>query len=409
MRRLTKRYTPAIVAIMLALAFGALFAAQSTLGAFARASAADAPRFEVDPLWPKPLPNHWVLGNVIGVGVDANDHVFIVHRNDTFDREKEIGAVGTPKLSECCVPAPPVLEFDAAGNLVKAWGGPGHGYDWPVSNHGIAVDHKNNVWIGGNGACPASGTPECPAGTIDSYILKFTHDGTLLMQIGQAHQKVNSNATTHFGRVAKISFDPAANEAFVADGYSNKRVAVLDMETGAIKRFWGAYGNVPSDSNLGPYDPSAPPAQQFRTPVHCAEPSVDGLLYVCDRVNDRIQVFEKSGKFVKEKLIKPATRGDGSVWDIAFSRDPQQQYIYLADGKNEKVYVLDRQSLEILTQFGDGGRQPGQFFAVHSIATDSKGNIYTTETYEGKRLQKFVYKGMGSVAADQGVVWPTRR
>jgi DNA-binding beta-propeller fold protein YncE len=183
---------------------------------------------------------------------------------------------------------------------------------------------------------------------------------------------------------------------------------VLDMESGQIKRFWGAYGNVPSDSNLGPYDPSAPPAQQFRNPVHCAEPSVDGLVYVCDRVNDRIQVFEKGGKFVKEKFIKPATRGDGSVWDIAFSRDPQQQYIYLADGKNEKVYVLDRQSLEILTAFGDGGRQPGQFFAVHSIATDSKGNIYTTETYEGKRIQKFVYKGMGIVTADQGVIWPKR-
>jgi DNA-binding beta-propeller fold protein YncE len=408
MRRIANRLTPAAMAGIFVLVLGALFVAQSTLGAYARARSVDAPRFEVDPLWPKPLPNHWVLGNVIGVGVDANDHVFIVHRNDTFDREKEIGAVASPKVSDCCVPAPPVLEFDPAGNLVKAWGGSGHGYDWPASNHGIAVDHRNNVWIGGNGTCPPPGTPECPAGTIDSFILEFTHDGTLLKQIGLGHQKVNSNATTHFGRVAKISFDTKANEAFVADGYGNKRVAVLDMESGQIKRFWGAYGNVPSDSNLGPYDPSAPPAQQFRNPVHCAEPSVDGLVYVCDRVNDRIQVFEKGGKFVKEKFIKPATRGDGSVWDIAFSRDPQQQYIYLADGKNEKVYVLDRQSLEILTAFGDGGRQPGQFFAVHSIATDSKGNIYTTETYEGKRIQKFVYKGMGIVTADQGVIWPKR-
>jgi DNA-binding beta-propeller fold protein YncE len=270
------------------------------------------------------------------------------------------------------------------------------------------VDDRNNVWIGGNGSCGSSGSPDCPAGTIDSYILKFTHDGQLLKQIGMAHQRVNSNSTTHFGRVAKISFDAAANEAYVADGYGNKRVAVIDMDDGRIKRFWGAYGNVPSDSNLGPYNPAAPPAPQFRNPVHCAEPSVDGLIYVCDRVNDRIQVFEKSGKFVKEKFIKPATRGDGSVWDIAFSRDPEQKYIFLADGKNEKVYVLDRRSLEILTAFGDGGRQPGQFFAVHSIATDSKGNIFTTETYEGKRIQKFVYRGMGSVVADQGVVWPKR-
>lgn len=408
MSRFPKNRRSVLTAGVLVLTAGALFAAQSTLGAYARAHTVDAPRFEVDPLWPKPLPNHWVLGNVIGVGVDANDHVFIVHRNDTFDAQKEIGAVATPKVSECCVPAPPVLEFDPAGNLVAAWGGAGHGYDWPVSNHGIAVDDKNNVWIGGNGACPAQGAPDCPAGTMDSFILEFTHDGKLLKQIGLSHQKANSNATDHFGRVAKISFDAKANEAFVADGYSNKRVAVLDMTTGAIKRFWGAYGNVPSDSNLGPYDPSAPPAQQFRNPVHCAEPSVDGLLYVCDRVNDRIQVFEKSGKFVKEKFIKPATKGDGSVWDIAFSRDPEQKYIFLADGKNEKVYVMDRQSLEILTQFGDGGRQPGQWFAVHSIATDSKGNIFTTETYEGKRVQKFVYKGLGVVVADQGVIWPRK-
>jgi len=406
-RRFRRPNAPALLATLLVVALAALFAAQSTLGAYARAHEVQAPRFEVDPLWPKPLPNHWVLGNVIGVGVDANDHVFIVHRNDTFDREKEIGAVANPKLSECCVPAPPVLEFDPAGNLVNAWGGAGHGYDWPESNHGIAVDDKDNIWIGGNGTCPPN-TPACPPGTIDSFILKFTHDGKLLMEIGQPHQKVNSNSTEHFGRVAKISFDAKANEAFVADGYGNKRVAVLDMDTGKIKRFWGAYGHVPSDSNLGPYNPDATPAQQFRNPVHCAEPSVDGLLYVCDRVNDRIQVFRKSGEFVKEKFIKPATRGDGSVWDIAFSRDPQQQYIYLADGKNEKVYVMDRQSLEILTAFGDGGRQPGEFFAVHSIATDSKGNIYTTETYEGKRIQKFVYKGMGMVAADQGVTWPKR-
>jgi DNA-binding beta-propeller fold protein YncE len=389
-------------------AIATLFAAQSALGDYARTHAVQAPRFEVDPLWPKPLPNHWVLGNVIGVSVDANDHVFIVHRNDTFDRQTEIGAVANPKLSECCVPAPPVLEFDPEGNLVNAWGGPGAGYDWPRENHGISIDDKDNVWIGGNGSCPASGTPECPAGTIDSFILKFTHDGKLLMEIGQPHQTVNSNSTTHFGRVAKISFDAKANEAFVADGYGNKRVAVLDVNSGKIKRYWGAYGHVPSDSNLGPYNPDAPPAPQFRNPVHCAEPSLDGLLYVCDRVNDRIQVFTKTGEFVKEKFIKPATRGDGSVWDIAFSRDPQQTYIYLADGKNEKVYVMDRQSLEILTAFGDGGRQPGEFFAVHSIATDSKGNIYTTETYEGKRVQKFVYKGMGTVVADQGVIWPKR-
>jgi hypothetical protein len=355
-----------------------------------------APMFEVDPLWPKPLPNHWVLGNVIGVGVDDRDHVFIVHRADTF-APQEIGAAQNPPTADCCKPAPPVLEFDPAGNMVAAWGGPAEGYTWPGSNHGISIDNKGNVWIGGNGQN-------------DSHILKFTHDGKLLMQIGVPGRQPNSNSMDAFGRVAKISFDFTANEAFIADGYGNKRIAVLDMDTGKIKRYWGAYGNKPDDTNMGPYNPDAPLIQQFRNPVHCAEPSNDGLVYVCDRPNDRIQVFKKDGSFVKEKQIAPRTLGDGSVWDIAFSRDAEQKYMFLADGKNEHVYVMDRQSLEILTQFGDGGRQPGQWFAVHSIATDSKGNIFTTETYEGKRLQKFVYKGMGTIAKkDQGVVWPKSR
>jgi len=388
----------ALIAATVALGIG-----QHAMEARASARLLDAPAFEVDPYWPKPLPNHWVLGNVIGVGVDARDHVFIVHRADTFDSLTEIGAVANPKLSECCVPAPPVIEFDPAGNVVNAWGGPKAGapYVWPSSNHGISVDNKGNVWIGGNGGGIAS-INQGP----DSHILKFTHDGKFLAQYGVPGQPTDSRSKEHFGRVAKISFDIPANEAFVADGYANHRVAVIDIGDGHIKRFWGAYGNVPSDSNFGPYNPEAPLIKQFRTPVHCAEPSNDGLVYVCDRPNDRIQVFKKDGSFVKELQIAPKTLGDGSVWDIAFSKDPQQKYIFLADGKNEHVYVMDRQSLEILTMFGDGGRQPGQWFAVHSIATDSRGNIFTTETYEGKRIQKFVYKGMKGVERNQGVVWP---
>ena len=385
-----------VVGSTLAASIVALGAGQAALDA-AQRQAAQAPRFEVDPMWPKPLPNHWILGSTIGVGVDSRDHVFIIHRGDsTLNQRTEAGSASKPPLGECCATAPPILEFDPEGNLVKAWGGPGEGYEWPESNHGITIDDKDNVWIGGNGRA-------------DSHILKFTHEGKFLMQIGTPKQAVNSSATDHFGRVAKISFDPKANEAFVADGYGNKRVAVIDATTGAIKRFWGAYGKAPKDTNMGPYDPDAPLAPQFRNPVHCSEPTADGLVYVCDRPNDRIQVFRKNGEFVKEQRIAPLTRGDGSVWDIAFSRDPQQKYIYLADGRNEKVYVMDRQSLEILTSFGDGGRQPGQFFAVHSIATDSKGNIYTTETYEGKRVQKFVYKGLAPVTRqNQGVVWPRR-
>ena len=358
-------------------------------------AAADAPRFEVDPFWPKPLPNHWVLGSVVGVGVDSRDHVFIIHRGNG-DSLTELGAARNPPTGECCLPAPPVLEFDPDGNLMRSWGGPGQGYTWPASNHGIAVDPQDNIWIGGNGQG-------------DAHILKFTRDGRFLAQFGIPGRDANSRSTEHFGRVAKISFDATGAEAFVADGYRHRRVAVLDAATGKVKRFWGAYGNVPDDTNPGPYDPSAPPAQQFRTPVHCAEPTNDGLIYVCDRVNDRIQVFRRDGSFVTEKIIAPLTRGDGSTWDIAFSRDPAQRFMYVADGKNMKVYVLERASLDVLTSFGDGGRQPGLFFAVHSIATDSRGNIYTTETYEGKRVQKFVHRGMAPVTrANQGAPWPSR-
>ena len=407
-----QRRTVAIASVFAAL-IAALAVGQSKLQASMAGRLADAPRFEVDPLWPKPLPNHWLLGMTIGIGIDSRDHVFIVHRGAaTMNARTETGADANPPIGDCCRSAPPVLEFDPEGNLLNSWGGAEATHPWPVSNHGIAVDNKDNVWIGGNGQCNDSTVTagSCKvAGTEDSYVLKYTHDGKWLMTIGEPNQRRNSTSQTSFGRVAKISFDAKANEAYFADGYGNKRVAVVDMETGKIKRFWGADGNVPSDSNYGRYIPDMPLIPQFRNPVHCAEPSNDGLIYVCDRPNDRIQVFQKDGKFVKEIRIFPKTLGDGSVWDIAFSRDPQQKYMFLADGKNERVYVMDRESLEILTMFGDGGRQPGQFFAVHSIATDSKGNLYTTETYEGKRVQKFTYKGLGKVSAmNQGVVWPKK-
>ncbi|MCZ6852775.1 MAG: hypothetical protein O7G86_02545 [Gammaproteobacteria bacterium] len=383
-----------LVGVTLAVVLVALGYGQAAFQNSAEAEGVQAPIFEVDPLWPKPLPNHWVLGSAVGVGVDSRDHVFVIHRRNSFNERTEIGAAVDPPTSECCIPAPNILEFDPLGNLVGHWGGPGDGYDWPSSNHGLTIDHKDNLWIGGNGRG-------------DAHVLKFTRDGKFLMQIGKPDQPIDSNSTDHFGRVAKISFDSGANEAYLADGYANKRVAVIDADSGEFKRYWGAYGNKPDDTNLGRYNPNEPRAQQFRNPVHCAEPSNDGLVYVCDRVNDRVQVFKSDGTYVDEVLIAPETLGDGSTWDIAFSRDPEQSYMYLADGKNMKVYVMDRKRLEILTSFGDGGRQPGQFFAVHSIATDSKGNIFTTETYEGKRVQKFVYKGMGTVTAkDQGAPWP---
>src|ERR1700704_6312498 len=379
----------AFLVLLAALGFG-----QAALDRVAaEGKSAQAPRFEVDPMWPKPLPNHWLLGNVIGVGVDFQDHIWIVHRSAaTLDR-KEIYAAADPPLADCCIGAPPVIEFDQQGNVVHAWGGPGAGFEWPESNHGIVVDGKGVVWIGGNGAN-------------DGHILKFTREGKFVKQFGFAYASAGSNDPWAFNKVAKVFLDEPNGEAYVADGYGNKRVAVIDMESGKIKRYGGAYGNKPNDAPLGPYNPAAPPAQQFRNPVHCAELSRDNLVYVCDRVNDRIQVFQKDGTFVKEVFVEKNTRGDGSVWDIAFSKDAQQKYFYLADGANEKIHVFDRQSMTEITAFGDGGRQPGQFYAVHSIALDSKGNIYTTETYEGKRLQRFVYKGIGAVSETQGVVWP---
>jgi hypothetical protein len=376
----------------------ALGLGQSALGRAAAQSkgAVQAPRFEVDPMWPKPLPNHWLLGMTIGVSVDAQDHVWIIHRSSATLNANERGAELNPPTGECCKGAPPVLEFDQAGNLLRHWGGPGQGFEWPISNHGITIDGAGNVWIGGNDAN-------------DGQVLKFTKDGKFIKQFGFGYASAGSNDTWAFRQVAKIFVDDAKKEAYISDGYGNHRVVVLDADSGKFKRFWGAYGNKPSDENLGRYNPDAPPAQQFRNPVHCAELSKDNLLYVCDRVNDRIQVFTPEGKFVKEQFIAKQSLADGSVWDIAFSKDPQQKYLYLADGRNQKVYIIERQSLQVLTSFGDGGRQPGEFFGAHSIATDSKGNIYVTETYEGKRVQKFVYKGLGPVTKEnQGVVWPTR-
>jgi DNA-binding beta-propeller fold protein YncE len=392
--RFTRR--SAVIATAIA-AFAALGIGQAWLQNVAQAQGrtVEAPKFEVDPLWPKPLPNHWVLGMTIGIWVDEQDHVWIIHRGRATLHENERAL--ELKVGECCAAAPPVLVFDQAGNLVRSWGGPGEGYEWPQSNHGIHVDYKGNVWIGGNG-------------DKDAHVLKFTKDGKFLLQMGKLGAQKGSNDPDNFGRVAKIWVDPKTNEAYVADGYKNKRVAVLDADSGKMKRYWGAYGNKPDDADLGKYDPAAPLPQQFRNPVHCVERSNDGLVYVCDRQADRIQVFKPDGSFVKEAQFAKQTLGSGSAWDIAFSKDAQQKYIYLADGTNEVVRIVLRDSLQEITNFGDGGRQPGQFYGVHSIATDSKGNIYTTETYEGKRLQKFVFKGVQQVATgNQGTVWPVAR
>jgi len=355
-----------------------------------------APHFLVDPYWPRPLPNMWAMGNTIGVEVDERDHVFVVHRNDAsqFGGNTEIGLQGG--VSECCTPAPPIIEFDHAGNVVNAWGGPVEGaeYTWPASNHGIAIAANGNIWIGGNGGG-------------DSHVLVFTRDGEYVRTVGVPGEDRDSNSEIHYGRVAEIAIDIDANEAYFADGYRNKRVAVIDVTTGALKRYWGAYGNTPDDSTDVTYTPGEPGPQQFRGPVHCAQPSNDGLVYVCDRGADRVQVFRKDGTYVREVVYNPATLNQGSTWDIAFSKDPDQEFIYLADGQNFKISVIDRASMEVLYTFGQGGRQPGTFYAPHSVATDSEGNLYTTETYEGSRVQKFVYQGVRAVTVRENApTWP---
>ncbi len=354
-----------------------------------------APKFVVDPMWPKPLPNGWYIGQAIGVWVDTQDHVWIIHRSDSLDAV-EAAASQNPPTGTCCKNAPPVMEFDAAGNVVNAWGGPpaDKSFDWPDSNHGIFADNEGFVWIGGNGGA-------------DGLVLKFTRAGKFVKQFGKKGVAANSQSMDHFFKVAKIFVDERANEVYVADGYGNKRVVVMDTETGQFKRFWGAYGNKPDDTELGRFDPAAPPAQQFRNPVHCADLSNDGFVYACDRVNNRLQVFTKDGKFVKEAFYQKDSLGDGSVWDVAFSKDPAQKYLYVSDGRNSKIRVVDRVSLTELYNFGEGGHFPGQFYAVHSIAVDSKGSLYTTETYQGRRVQKFAMVGMGQFTKkEMGVVWP---
>lgn len=387
------------IASLLALSLVALGVGQSKLQEPTIAASNDvmAPAFLVDPLWPKPLPNHWITGNTIGVDVDDRDHIFTVHRNteNMFGGRTEIGlALG---VAECCTPAPPILEYDIEGNLINAWGGPVEGapYQWPESNHGIEVAANGDVWIGGNGGP-------------DSHVLVFTRDGEYIRTVGVPGEEFDSNSTTAFGRVAEIAIDEDAGEAYFADGYVNKRVAVVDVATGAFKRYWGAYGSTDIDDDADDtYTPGQPGPDVFRGPVHCAEPSNDGLIYVCDRGADRVQIFRPDGTFVSEHIYYPATLAQGSTWDIAFSPDEDQEFIYLADGQNFKISIIDRASMEVLYTFGDGGRQPGLFYAPHSIATDSEGNIYTTETYEGKRVQKFLYQGMRPVTVrDRAPTWP---
>jgi DNA-binding beta-propeller fold protein YncE len=366
--------------------------------------AAQAPTFEIERLWPKPFPvaKKWILGSVTGVAVDAQDRIWVTHKGVESLQMMEKGPALEPWASMCCYAAPQILAFDTAGTLVVNWEPKDtKGYDWPANPAGIAVDAKGNVWVagglptpslapagrGGRGAAGGRGGEAPPPPPADAQVLKFSKDGKFVLQIGKAGQPGGNDSQTGLNRPAGVAVDDAANEVYVADGFGNRRIVVFDANTGAFKRAWGAYGEKPADENLPPYDPNAAPARQFRT-VSCVKLSRDGMVYVCDRQNDRIQVFDKTGKFVKEGFVSKTTTGDGSVWDLAFS--PDQRWLYVADGHDKKIWILDRASLAVAGEFGSGGRYPGQFYGVGSIAVDSKGNIYTGETYEGKRVQKFV-------------------
>jgi DNA-binding beta-propeller fold protein YncE len=333
------------------------------------------PQLQIDPFWPKPLPNNWLLGQVAGVAVDSRDHVWIVQRPASLS-ERELGAAQNPPLGKCCVAAPPVLVFDQSGNLVRSWGGPASGYEWPASEHGIFVDTTDAVWLAGNG-------------DDDSQILKFTLDGKFLLQIGRSGQSRGSNDTANLGSPADVSVDAAAQEVYVADGYRNRRVIVFDSVTGAYKRHWGAYGGRPSDEPTPAYDPAAAPARQFGNPVHCVRPTREGLVYVCDRVNDRVQIFRKDGTFVSEAFFEKNTRLSGSVSELAFSPDAAQRFIYMVDGVNNELRVVERTTNAVVARVGRPGRYAGQFHVVHNVAVDAQGNVYTTEVNTGQRVQKF--------------------
>lgn len=384
-----------VTALVLVLIAVAQSGGVRTVAAQGKSKALEMPVFEFDPGWPKPLPKNWITGNIGAMAVDAKDHIWLAQRpGSTTNLSERYGLEGN---GECCFPAPPVMEFDTAGNLVQAWGpihdeqgkllgpqvwGPHPEVEWPVSEHGIFVDDKDTVWVDSQNA--------------PSQVMRFTRNGTFLMRIGKTESK-SSNDTENFAGPTGLWVDAKTNEVFVADGYRNRRVIVFDADTGKYKRHWGAYGKRPPDGPQGgnpiegPFNPSVR-SQHFAT-VHCLMMSRDGLLYVCDRVNNRVQVFRPDGTFVNEAVIA-TSKGFGAVHAIGFSPDAAQRFMYIADGANKKVWILQRSDLKTLGAFGHGGRGGGELLVAHALAVDSKGNIYVGETINNNRVQKFKYVGM---------------
>ena len=363
------------------------------MAAQAAESAGKYPKFEVDPSWPKVLPKNMIIGDPGGVAVDSHDHVWIIHRQRAVNPEF-LGLTKDPPTSVCCSYAPAVVELDADGNYIQGWGGPksptadAAKYEWPEGEHGITVDHKDNVWICGY-------VKNAETSKDDNQCIKFTKDGKFLMQIGRSSQSKGSLDTENLNHATKVWVWPKTNEAFISDGYVNRRVIVLDADSGKFKRMWGAYGNKPDDSVPRTRSFDGPPPQQFNN-VHGLAISNDGLVYVNDRQNNRVQVFTLDGKYVNEVFIDRNTRSNfGTSFSSAFSADPDQRFLYVADLANFRVTVLERKTLKIIPEaaFGHAGLYPGQFLRLHLIATDSKGNLYTSEA-NGSRVQKWAFKGL---------------
>lgn len=393
--------TPVMLGCLIALSIGTSWFDKTWA---AESQAAEFPTFEFDPTWPKELPNNFVLGEVTGIAVDAADHIWVVHQQDTLDSSDPsrkrilsaanlLGATKQPPLG-CCRHAPEVIEFDSSGNYVQGWGGPhsptdvGAKFEWPISIHGISVDHKNNVWFCGSGR-------NAEQGKQDNQCLKFTKNGKFLLQIGRSGKSKGSLDTENLNRAAHAVVWPKTNEVFIADGYTNRRVIVFDADTGKFKRMWGAYGSKPDDSVPNTRTLDGPPPQQFNT-VHGIQISHDGLVYVSDRQNNRVQVFTVQGKFVRESFIARGTPANyGTSFSSALSADEGQRFLYVADVPNYKLRVLDRLALKEIPEagFGRAGLYPGQVIELHHIATDSKGNLYFSDSATGV-VQRWLFKGM---------------